>query len=113
MADGALAAFYSGGTPPWGIIIIDVNGNNLPNKYGVDTFWFTFDSTSGLGVKGFQPYGGWGCIVDNSASSGCNATKTTSDGNNGRRCTAWALTNENIDYIHCSDLNWATKKTCN
>ncbi|MBR1754053.1 type II secretion system protein, partial [bacterium] len=27
-------------------------------------------------------------------------------------CTNWVLTHENMDYLHCNDLNWYTKTKC-
>ena len=30
----------------------------------------------------------------------------------GRSCTAWVLYNENMDYLHCSDLSWDGKHSC-
>ena len=27
-------------------------------------------------------------------------------------CTNWVLTFENMDYLHCNDLNWDTKTKC-
>src|SRR5574344_1422927 len=29
------------------------------------------------------------------------------------RCTAWAIYNGNMDYLHCSDLSWSGKRECN
>ncbi len=29
---------------------------------------------------------------------------------NGYGCTAWVIYNENMDYLHCNDLNWDGKK---
>ena len=36
----------------------------------------------------------------------------TSNKDNGRGCTAWVLQNENMDYLHCDDLDWNTKTRC-
>ena len=40
----------------------------------------------------------------------CNKGRTDED--NGRGCTAWVLQNENMDYLHCDDLDWDTKTKC-
>lgn len=40
----------------------------------------------------------------------CSLTSTSR--NNGHGCTAWVLYNENMDYLHCSDLSWNGKKKC-
>ena len=40
----------------------------------------------------------------------CNIGKTNTE--NGRGCTAWVLQNENMDYLHCDDLDWNTKTRC-
>jgi hypothetical protein len=31
----------------------------------------------------------------------------------GYACTAWVIYNENMDYLHCDDLNWGGKTKCN
>ena len=31
---------------------------------------------------------------------------------NGNGCTAWVIINENMDYLHCSDLSWTGKHSC-
>ncbi len=41
----------------------------------------------------------------------CNRSKSAVT-NNGRGCTAWVLQNENMDYLHCDDLDWNTKTRC-
>ena len=33
-------------------------------------------------------------------------------GPNGGGCTAWVIYNENMDYLHCSDLSWESKTKC-
>ena len=103
LADGSLIAFWSGGTS---FIIVDINGYKPPNTYGRDTFWFMFDS---------QKVYPWSLIANPAVNVGsnCDKTKATYAENNGRECTALVLRNENLDYLRCSDLNWAAKTTCN
>lgn len=36
----------------------------------------------------------------------------TSSGGTGRSCTAWVIINENMDYLHCDDLEWDKKTKC-
>lgn len=40
----------------------------------------------------------------------CNKSKSTDA--NGLACTAWVIFNENMDYLHCNDLDWSTKIKC-
>ena len=30
----------------------------------------------------------------------------------GFACAAWVIYNENMDYLHCSDLGWSGRKRC-
>lgn len=86
-------------------LMIDINGFKKPNKFGVDTFHMDFYNDKNALV----PYG----LPDNIAypfDTACrdkNGASTT-----GRGCTAWVLYSENMDYLHCSDLSWTGKKTC-
>ena len=32
--------------------------------------------------------------------------------NNGRACSAWVIYNENMDYLHCNNLDWNKKTKC-
>lgn len=40
----------------------------------------------------------------------CNLSRT--DRSNGRGCTAWALENDNMAYLHCTGLVWGGKTKC-
>ena len=40
----------------------------------------------------------------------CNITDHRRE--NGLGCAAWVIFNENMDYLHCSDLSWSGKRTC-
>ncbi len=104
--DGSTMATWSngqtcGGGPYCGFIVVDINGNKSPNKYGIDTFWFMVASTK------ITPYGYWG-----SSMAECNKFDSAKNGNNGRNCTNWILFNNNMDYTHCELTNWATQHSC-
>lgn len=43
-------------------------------------------------------------------SKTCNTTVSNMD--SGKGCTAWVIYNENMDYLHCDDLDWNTKTKC-
>ncbi len=74
-----------------GTIIVDVNGTKKPNKFGVDTFEFTFTERkllpSGLNTNSYY---------DN-LNNKCNM-KSTSYNDNGLFCTAWVILNKNMKY---------------
>lgn len=40
----------------------------------------------------------------------CN--KKVSNIDSGKGCTAWVIYNENMDYLHCDDLDWNNKTKC-
>lgn len=76
-------------------MIMDVNGAKLPNTQGKDIFWFY------LSQKVILPIG---TQQESSIKFNSNCSdKTTADG---MGCTAWVLFKENLDYLHCSGLNW-------
>lgn len=88
------------------ILEIDVNGLKPPNAHGIDRFRFFLTKTS------VYPYG---TALQNSMSGDelsnisfpfCAKNK------GGLGCTAWVLYNENMDYLHCSDLSWTGKTKC-
>lgn len=82
-----------------GWIGIDTNGSKNPNQLGVDFFAF-YLTTSGIIPIGSQQE--TGIPFDDCKNLGM-----------GYGCTAWVLYNENLDYLHCSGLDWATKTKCN
>ena len=84
-----------------GVIMIDINGEKAPNQFGRDTFWFAF-AKEGIIPHGTQNATGY------TFENHCKDKSTAS----GFGCTAWVLYNENLDYLHCSDLNWNTKNKC-
>ncbi|MDR1327652.1 MAG: type II secretion system GspH family protein [Heliobacteriaceae bacterium] len=84
-----------------GFAMFDVNGSKPPNTLGKDmfgAFYFTRDG-------GIIPEG----ILDNTYrpfKQDCLVNKV------GYGCTAWVIVNENLDYLHCDELNWNTKTRC-
>ena len=78
-----------------GEISIDVNGENGPNALGQDVFYFYFTK------KGLIPFG--------SREDEKNSFERCVSGYDGYECTAWALFNGNMDYLHCKDLSWNGK----
>ena len=78
-------------------IFVDINGGHKkPNQYGVDLFPFYLTTT------GLVPAGVQNSYYDN----------TCKKSSSGVGCTAWVLVNENMDYLHCDDLNWNGKTSC-
>ena len=72
---------------------IDVNGLKKPNKAGVDIFQIAFNEN------------GVGYYDDGSdGTPWCYSNPFT--------CASWVILNENIDYIHCNNLNWHNKTKC-
>lgn len=82
-----------------GTISVDINGNNKPNRYGVDLFQFIFtDSKIVPGGTPPTPY--------YNLRTACNPTMTTWDGSvNGSFCTAWLLIKKNMNYLR-EEVNW-------
>lgn len=78
------------------------------NVFGKNIFWFWATK------KGIIPMGS----VFDTGYSFANYCKSTNLGMypesdvNGRGCSAWALYNENLDYLYCSDLSWTGKTKC-
>lgn len=79
---------------------IDINGNKLPNRYGQDVFFFNITK------YGVVPFG---TEDENLYSFSKDCKNGTS---NGLGCAAWVLANENMDYLHCNDLDWNNKTSC-
>lgn len=79
---------------------VDVNGNKAPNRIGIDTFKFY------LTTKGIVPAG---TPEEGTFDTGCK-DKSTADG---WGCAAWVIYNGNLDYLHCSNLSWTGKSSCN
>ena len=92
-----------------GEIIVDINGNGLPNILGNDIFVFYLTN------YGMYPVG---TQLDTRISFDTHCDKNKEWGaiydsfGNGAGCTAWVLYNENQEYLRCSDLDWNGKKKC-
>ena len=87
-----------------GEIFVDVNGKKAPNKTGEDVFLFYYTK------YGFVPMGTGQQTSGFTFEDYCN--KRNPSALNGYGCTAWVIYNENMDYLHCNDLNWDGKKSC-
>lgn len=83
-----------------GHIMYDINGYKKPNKMGDDLFYFVVfkDKIVPTGMSDYKPE-----ALD-SFENGCYKS--------GGRCSAWVIYNENMDYKHCTDLNWKNKTKC-
>lgn len=80
---------------------IDINGNKLPNQMGRDVFFFNITK------YGVVPFG----TEDENDYSFSKECKDKNSGD-GKACAAWVLINENMDYLHCNDLDWGSKTKC-
>lgn len=81
---------------------VDINGFKKPNQWGKDTFQFYLTK--------------YGIIPMGSAQETAytfSGTCKDKDTMPGRGCTAWVIYNDNMDYLHCNDLDWTTKTKCN
>lgn len=88
-------------------IVADINGKKGPNKYGIDTFHFEIDGF--FNTKGKLLPVGSPLLVNASLQPKCNRTVK---GVQIKTCTAWVLTYENMDYLHCDELEWDKKTKC-
>lgn len=89
-----------------GEISIDVNGENGPNSLGQDVFYFYFTK------KGLIPFGSREDEKNPFERCINGFVKDEEYEYDGYECTAWALFNENMDYLHCKDLSWTGKTSC-
>lgn len=89
-----------------GMIGVDINGMKKPNEAGKDRFEFYMTKTKLIpfGVKGAYPEFKRNCDITDS-NKGAGFEQMTA-------CTAWVLYNENMDYLHCTDLDWDGKHSC-
>lgn len=83
------------------ISIVDLNGFNGPNQFGIDTFFFQI-SKYGIIPHGSQQETRY--PFDPSCKD-----KSTSQGFG---CASWVLYNENLDYLHCNNLSWSGPTKC-
>lgn len=75
-------------------------------KIGVDVFNFYFTT------KGFVPRGMQN-DTNYTFTKYCSTTDTSvREDLQGRGCAAWVIYNENMDYLHCNDLDWSGKTKC-
>lgn len=81
---------------------VDINGYKNPNQMGKDVFGFW------LTKYGIVPIGS----AQETLWPFANYCKDK-DNQNGYSCAAWVLYNDNMDYLHCNDLDWTTKTKCN
>lgn len=81
---------------------VDINGYKNPNQYGKDLFQFHITK------YGIIPFGVVAQTADYTFENSCKTQSTAK----GTGCTAWVIYNENMDYLHCNDLSWDGKHTC-
>lgn len=82
-----------------GDFAVDINGiENIPNTVGKDIFYFSIQKNT------ISP------IFDNFTMALCDIKATNSHNNNGYACTRWIIQNENMDYLHCNNLDWSKSK---
>ena len=75
---------------------VDINGYKKPNALGKDTFYFYITK------YGVVPIGTKGATLF-PLDTYCKLSSTTD--RNGYACTAWIITNGNMDYLH-GDVSW-------
>ncbi len=79
--------------------IVDVNGPKAPNQFGFDIFQFYITK------YGLQPYG------SQADTTYPFETSCKLDGD-GYGCAAWVVFRGNLDYRHCTGLEWNGKYKC-
>ncbi len=83
-------------------IFVDTNGYYKgPNQFGKDFFVFSVKKDKII------PYGTQRELTN--FATNCNRTKGSGYG---LSCGAWILAYENMDYLHCDDLQWGKKIKC-
>lgn len=91
-----------------GEYMVDINGEKKPNTYGKDIFIFHI-TKYGIIPQGSQLYSEELSFDDNHYDFKNGCLQQSADG---LSCAAWVLYNENMDYLHCNDLEWGTKTKC-
>ncbi len=81
---------------------VDLNGSKKPNTYGKDIFEFDIIKSGVIPAGTFE-------AADTSFEGKCI---NYSHRMGGIGCTAWVIMNENMDYLHCTDLSWTGKTKC-
>lgn len=86
-----------------GNIKVDIDGYRGSYTIGKDFFILRIEPQRifPIGIKG-----------DTSRTFETYCNKSGSSEANGIGCSAWVIFNENMDYLHCNDLNWDTKTKC-
>lgn len=90
-----------------GSIVVDINGLKKPNQLGYDIFYFymTKERIVPVGTKDDRL----------SFKSSCDRHNSSPIPNFDGKfigCAAWVIYNENMDYLHCDDLDWGVKNKC-
>ena len=92
-----------------GSVHVDINASGGPDLEGQDIFSFYLTKEAIVPI---------GTAMDTTIAFDTHCTKNQQWGSmvgaftNGNGCTGWVLYNENMDYLHCSDLSWDGKKKC-
>lgn len=79
--------------------IVDVNGSKQPNQFGFDIFQFYITK------YGIQPYGSQ---ADTTHPFETSCTLQS----DGYGCAGWVVFRNNMDYRHCTGLEWNGKHKC-
>ena len=90
-----------------GKILVDLNGNGKPNRYGEDIFEFRVFTNGTLpnGIPNNNPG------YENVESENFNHCLKNKGGTG--TCTAWVIYKENMDYLHCPDkIGWDKASSC-
>lgn len=82
-------------------IYVDINGKNSPNVYDQDLFIFKL-YRNGLVPQGLQE-----------DSNGWDFERYCLGKDRFGYCSGWVIFNGNMEYLHCDDLSWTGKKSCN
>ena len=96
LADGTLIALQGYELNGKGEIWIDVNGQKKPNRIGEDTFLFIIEKSRLI------PY----------RFDEIKTGKLLNKSPDGYSFAGWILTFENMDYLHCKNLEWGKKIKC-
>ena len=109
LADGTLIMFNisrvagnSNNKLAFAQIYVDINGFKGPNQLGRDFFYF-YLTPDKVFPGGAQETVKW--FPEQEFTVNCLKQ-------NGFACAAWVIYNENMDYLHCKDLDWSTKTKC-
>lgn len=78
-------------------VVADINGQKLPNRYGVDIFGF---QATPLNII---PFGSVNAFSLTATLCDTSANPTWGELYNGSSCGSWVLTHENMDYLKCVD----------